>query len=142
MGLKNEKGIIIISVLIIAATLTILVGAFSMSIYRRTQIYKKFLNSQRAYYAAVSGVHYGNNQLMIQCWGGGGWIIPEEEELNLFVTDQGETVTLNYELLNNTVRVTGESEVDGVKRTIICDVDQVGGKTTEKYITRWQSVKN
>lgn len=57
--MKRSKGFIIVIALIIAASLTVMVGAFSMSILYRNQSAVRYLDSVKAYYLAAAGIQYG-----------------------------------------------------------------------------------
>ena len=117
--MKAKKGFAVITALMISLTLTILVGAFSLSTIYKIQMYNRYINSVRAYYLAASGINYGRNQM----WWYGGWRVPED--ITIPVTNSGDSVTLNYKSLDTDTESIGRIEavvrLKNITRTIICD---------------------
>lgn len=57
--MKDKKGFIIAVALTVAATLSVMIAAFSMSILYRNQNGIRHVNSIKAYYLAQAGIEYG-----------------------------------------------------------------------------------
>lgn len=118
--MKLKKGFAVITALMISLTLTILVGAFSISTIYRMQMYNRYINSVKAYYLAASGITYARNQL----WWYGEWYLPQDTTIP--ITNSGDSVTLHYKTFSttteNNARIEAVVRLKNVTRTLLCDI--------------------
>ena len=61
--MRKRKGFIIIMALLITASLSLMIGAFSLSVFYRNQMAVRQINSVKAYYLALAGIEYGRRQI-------------------------------------------------------------------------------
>ena len=120
----DRKGLIIFTALIIAAALSIMVGAYSTSIMYRNNIYMRYLNSIKAYYLATSGISYARPLVY---YGDNGWEMYDAPGFSL--TESGNTVDLKFDITGDTMTIRSTATVAGVIRTVTCELEAFPGDT-------------
>ena len=118
--MKRNKGLILILMLIVAAALTIMVGAFSKSIFYRNQLYMHNLNSVKAYCLASSGINYGRG-LAKYDYKNNIWTVPGDIDLSGMFADN--IVRLKFETIGPIVTIRSTATVRGITQVITCKVE-------------------
>lgn len=118
--MRDKKGFIIAMALVIAASLTLMVAAYSLSIFYRNQMYFRLINSARAYYTAASALGISNPQ-------------------TITVTPEGDKVILTSETTGDGIRFRVAATTKGITRAIICERDAVSAPDGTRYfVTKWK----
>jgi len=141
--MKYQKGFIVVTALVIAACLSLMIAAFSLSVVLRNQVAIRYINSVKAYYLAAAGAQYARNYI----WGWYGYQQQEPPAADFSITDAGDHITISYEKINNVLRIKSTAVLNNVSRTLVCEEDDNDYATTpvwyywyESYMTpaiRW-----
>lgn len=140
MSRGEKKGFIIVTALVVAAALSIMIGAYSLSVSYNNQIYLKNVNSVKAFYGATAGVMYVCS-LVSYDYNTNTW----DEELNnttLSISNTGDTITVSVTTSDNVARIRSTAKVNNITRTINCELEAVPGYTSDNFITKWKSGLN
>ena len=142
--IRHRNGFIIVTALVIAACLSLMIGAFSLSVVLRNRVAMSYVNSVKAYYLAAAGAQYARNYI----WGWYGYQDQEPPSAEFSFTDAGDHITISYEKINNILRIKSTAILNNVSRTIVCEEDDNDYATTpvgyywyESYMTpaiRWE----
>ena len=147
--MKAHKGFIIIMALLITASLSLMIGAFSLSVFYRNQMAVRQLNSVKAYYLALAGIEYGRRQVWDR------WDIPSAD-YSFSLANAGDEVAVNRIAFSSaegnrwftTIRST--ANINGVMRILECQEESsyslrndmlqlLGGlKRTKNPVIKWQ----
>lgn len=130
--MKGRKAFIILTVLIMAATLTLMVAGFSVSIFYKNQLAIRYINSVKAYYLAYGGARYGQLQAAYANINSYRWLTypdsrPKDTSCAMAfpgvrpVTGDIGKFSVKYEFIGDVFRITATGDINGVRRTIICE---------------------
>ena len=119
----NNKGFIMAMALIVVAALSLMIGAFSLTVIYRNQIAMKYVNSVKAYNLAAAGIEYSN------------LISTETAELSL--DDSGNKAKIAWTSLPDgfSYNVSSTATINGVTRTINSVYDY---RTGDGVMVKWQ----
>jgi len=140
--MMKKNGFVIVTAMVIASALTLMIGAYSITVLYQNQLCIRAINSVKAYYAADAGMAYA-----LYATGysptTNTWNYSTQNVLSLSGTSTGDTVTLQYEPSNNVMTITAISKVSNVTRTIVSEQTAItyssypGQLSSQRYITKW-----
>lgn len=134
---RERKGFVIITAMVIAAALTLMLGAYSLSVFYKNQLCIRAIDSVKAYYLTDAGIAYAlagtsyNASTNI-------WSYPEQTTLSISGMGGNDTVTLQYSAVDDILKITGISKVGNVTRAIVCELSAL--PNGQRFITKWEYV--
>ena len=120
--------------LVVATSLTVLLGAYSLTVYQRNQIAMNYVNKIKAEYLASAGIQfmrysYGSDNTWMR------YYAPSVVDVQLSFTDDEDEILVRREVLKDTVRITSIANYLGVTRTLTAEEDN--DPMLEKLMTQY-----
>ena len=139
--MRDRKGFVLLTALIMTLALTIMVAGYSVTVYHRNSIYKKLMNSIRAYQLAGDGLDYGRGQVIYNNtaipWGeweevkdDSGAFPPDAVTFSLSGAD---LVTVTFVQEGSIVIIQGSATIGGVTRSLASEIEALPGFYSNKW---------
>ncbi|NQU95130.1 MAG: hypothetical protein HQ549_02710 [Candidatus Omnitrophica bacterium] len=112
---RNNKGFVIVLVLVVGAVLSIMVAAYSLSVLYRIQIATRYINSTKAYYLGSAGIEYMRYLYYTD---------PVNSPLSLTfsITPEGDDIiNVRREKRDDVMIIEGEARINNVTRVVVCE---------------------
>ncbi len=133
--MRNKKGFIVATAAIMALVLSIITGAYLLSLVYKIQVYNRVINSTKSYYIAASAYAYAIAQIYYSDTFG--WSLPSNTTIQ--VTDEGDTVDLSFNSTEDVLSMRMSSQIDNTTRVVTCDMQYVPSYYGDEhiFIVKW-----
>lgn len=125
--MKHKKGVVIITVMMLVAVVTILLGAYGLLVYYRNQMVDaSYSDSVQAYYLAITGANY-IRQHKYDDWVGG-YIKPYPQLTSKKISFlSNNDIEITRELINAdeavngiNANITSTGNINGISQKVVC----------------------